>query len=130
MPITANLSFKNTLLDSIDSVFNSATLEIRTGSAPGAGLTATGTLLASITVPSDAFSAAVNGVKQSIGTWADASADASGTAGHWRLIASSGQILEGDITVSGAGGSMQLDSLSITVGSPINILSFKLIAIP
>ena len=48
MPITLNTTCKNTLLDGLDSTFNSGTLEIRSGTAPGAGNAATGTVLVEV----------------------------------------------------------------------------------
>jgi len=55
MAITTNTTLENTILDGFDTACNSGTLEIRTGAAPGAGNSATGTVLATITLPADAF---------------------------------------------------------------------------
>lgn len=123
MAITTNTTFKNTILDGFDSAFNSGTLEIRTGSAPGAGNAATGTVLATITLPADAFAAASGGTKAKSGTWQDASADATGTAGHWRMTGGS-NIVEGTVTATGGGGDMELDSTSITSGQTVTITAF------
>lgn len=123
MAITTNTTFKNTILDGFDTAFNSGTLEIRTGSAPGAGNAATGTVLATITLPADAFAAASGGTKAKSGTWQDASADATGTAGHWRMTGGS-NIVEGTVTATGGGGDMELDSTSITSGQTVTITAF------
>lgn len=123
MAITTNTTFKNTILDGFDSAFNSGTLEIRTGSAPGAGNAATGTVLATITLPADAFAAASGGTKAKSGTWQDASADATGTAAHWRMTGGS-NIVEGTVTATGGGGDMELDSTSITSGQTVTITAF------
>lgn len=123
MAITTNTTFKNTVLDGFDTAFNSGTLEIRTGSAPGAGNTATGTVLATITLPADAFAAASGGTKAKAGTWQDASADATGTAAHFRMTGGS-NIVEGTVTATGGGGDMELDSVSITAGQVVTITGF------
>ena len=123
MAITTNTTFKNTILDGFDSAFNSGTIEIRTGSAPGAGNAATGTVLATITLPADAFAAASGGTKAKSGTWQDASADATGTAAHWRMTGGS-NIVEGTVTATGGGGDMELDSTSITSGQTVTITAF------
>ncbi len=123
MAITTNTTFKNTVLDGFDSAFNSGTLEIRTGSAPGAGNAATGTVLATITLPADALAAASGGTKGKNGTWQDASADATGTAAHWRMTGGS-NIVEGTVTATGGGGDMELDSTSITAGQTVTITAF------
>lgn len=127
MAITINTTLKNTLLDGIDSVFNGGTLTIHTGSAPGANNAASGTVLATITLPADAFAAASSGTKALSGTWQDASADATGTAEHFRLVNSgSTQVLEGTVTATGGGGDMTLDNTSIAAGQQVTITSFTL----
>lgn len=124
MAITLNTTLKNTILDGFDSAFNSATLEIRSGSAPGAGNTATGTVLASITAPADAFAAASGGTKAKNGTWSDSSADATGTAGHFRMTSGS-NVIEGTVTATGGGGDIELDSTSIAAGQVVTITSLS-----
>ncbi len=127
MAITINTTLKNTLLDGIDTVFNGGTLTIRTGSAPGANNAASGTVLATITLPADAFAAASSGTKALSGTWQDTSADATGTAAHFRLVNSgSTQVLEGTVTATGGGGDMTLDNTSIAAGQQVTITSFTL----
>lgn len=123
MAITTNSTFKNTVLDGFDAAFNSGTLEIRTGAAPGAGNAATGTVLATITLPADAFAAAAGGTKAKAGTWQDASADATGTAAHFRMVGGS-NIVEGTVTATGGGGDMELDSVSITAAQVVTITAF------
>ena len=125
MAITTNDTLANALLDGIDSVFNSGTLTIREGTAPGAGNTATGTVLATITLPADAFAAASSRTKAKSGTWEDTSADATGTAAHFRLVGGS-NILEGTVTATGDGGDMELSSVSIVAGGTVTITAFTL----
>lgn len=125
MAITINDTFANTLLDGVDATFNSGTLEIRTGAPPGAGNTATGTVLASITLPADAFAAASSRTKAKAGTWEDASANASGDAGHFRMIGGS-NILEGTVTATGGGGDMELSTIALVAGGTVTITAFTL----
>ena len=75
MTVTANTSAANAALDAVADLMDGATLTIRSGAAPGAGATATGTVLAEITCPTPAFAAASGSVAKA-GTWEDASADA------------------------------------------------------
>ena len=125
MAITTNDTLANALLDGIDSVFNSGTLTIRTGAAPGAGNSASGTILATITLPADAFAAASARTKAKSGTWEDASADNGGTAAHFRLVGGS-SILEGTVTATAGGGDMELSSTTIVAGGTVTITAFTL----
>ena len=80
---------RNASLDAIEtSIGVSPTLEIRTGTPPAnCAAAATGTVLATMTLPSDWMSAAAAGAKALLGTWQDTAADASGIAGYFRISA-------------------------------------------
>ena len=122
---TANDALIHDMLDSIDATFNSGTLTIRTGTAPGAGSAASGTVLATLTLPVDAFNAAASRQKTITASFQDTSADATGTAGHWRLVNSGGtRILEGSVGVGS--GELQLSTLSIIAGGTVTITAFTL----
>ena len=122
---TANDALIHDMLDSIDTTFNSGTLTIRTGSAPGAGSAATGTVLATLTLPVDAFNAAATRQKTITASFQDTSADATGTAGHWRLVNSGGtRVLEGSVGVGT--GELQLSTLSIIAGGTVTVTAFTL----
>ena len=125
MAVTLNVTLKNTLLDGLDSTFNSGTLTIYTGTAPGAANSATGSVLAVLSLPADAFAAASGGTKNAQGTWQDASADSSGTAGYFRIVGGS-NILEGNITATGGGGDLTLDNVVIVAGQQVTATSFTL----
>lgn len=138
MALTLNATARNTLLDSgFQSVFNSGTLAIYSGSKPAtANLAPTGTLLASITLPADAFAAAASGAIAKSGTWEDASADATGTAGYFRLKASGDDNtldgafarIDGTITATSGGGDLELDNTSISSGQSVTINTFTITA--
>lgn len=66
-------------------------LQIRSGLPPANAAAAdAGTVLATMNLPSDWMSASSAGVKSLLGTWQDASADAAGLAGHFRIKDSAG----------------------------------------
>ena len=128
MTIALSNSVKNAMLDAIETTIGaSAVLKIRSGSPPGIGNADSGTVLATLSLPSDWMAAASGGVKAKSGTWQDASADATGTAGHYRIYASDGttQHLEGTVTATGGGGDMTLDNTSIASGQQITITSYQ-----
>jgi hypothetical protein len=116
---------RNARLDAIETAIGtSAVLKIRTGAQPAdCDAADSGTVLASITLPSDWSNAASGGSKTKAGTWQDASADNSGTAAHYRLYASDGTTCheQGSVTVTGGGGDLTLDSVSITAGQVVTI---------
>src|SRR5688572_1156511 len=92
MALQLSVDVRNALLDSIETTIGaSPVLEIRTGSPPADCATASsGTLLASCALPADFMAAAASGSKAKSGTWEDASANNTGTAGYWRIFANGG----------------------------------------
>ena len=110
--------------------FDSGTLEIRTGAQPTSAEDAeTGTLLVSITLPADAFAAAATLSAAKSGTWQDASADGTGTAGWFRIRASGDaggastttRRIDGAVTATGGGGQLELDNTSIATAQQVTI---------
>ena len=130
MTVRLNDAFANALLDGVDSAFNNGTLEIRSGTQPSsANDAATGTVLATVTLPADAFAAAASRSKAKAGTWEDTSADAAGTAGWFRLKNSGDtQRIDGSVTATGGGGDMELDNVVLAAGQQFTITSFSLTA--
>jgi hypothetical protein len=130
MAFQFSVTARNAALDAIETTISTApTLEIRSGSAPATCATAdSGTVLATMTLPSDWLAAASSGSKALSGTWQDTSADATGTAGHFRVKASSTCHIQGSVTATGGGGDMTLDSTSITSGQQVTVTSFTLTA--
>lgn len=130
MAIQLSTAVRNARLDAIEtSIGVSAVLKIRTGAAPAnCGTADSGTVLASITCPSDWLAAASGGTKALSGTWQDASADATGTAAHFRLYASDGTTcgMQGTVTITGGGGDMTVDNTSFATGQVFNVTSFTL----
>lgn len=132
MTLQISVAVRNAMLDTIEStVGTSAVLKIRTGAQPAnCAAEDTGTVLATLTLPSDWMAAANAGSKALNGTWQDASADATGTAAHFRVYASDGTTchMQGSVTATGAGGDMTLDNTSVAAGQSITISSFTLTA--
>lgn len=127
MTVQFSVSVRNARLDAIESTIGtSAVLKIRSGSAPAnCAASDSGTVLATMTLPSDWMAAASSGSKALSGTWEDTSADGTGTAGHYRIYASDGTTCheQGTITITGGGGDMTLDNTSIASGQQVTITS-------
>lgn len=87
MSFQFSVAVRNASLDAIETTIGaSPTLEIRTGAPPANAAAAdTGTLLASMVLPSDWMAAASAGAKALAGTWQDPAADASGRGSHFRI---------------------------------------------
>ena len=130
MAVQLSVAVRNARLDAIESTIGTAAvLKIRTGAAPSDVATAdSGTVLASLTLPSDWLAAASSGSKAKSGTWQDTSADGTGTAAHFRIYASDGTTchMQGSVTATGGGGDLQLDNTSIASGQSVTISSFSL----
>lgn len=130
MAIQLSTAVRNARLDAIETAIGtSAVLKIRSGAAPANVAAAdSGTALATIALPSDWMAAAASGQKAMSGTWADSAADASGTAGHYRIYASDGTTchMQGTVTTTGGGGDMEVDSTSFSVGQQFSVTSFTL----
>lgn len=130
MAFQFSTTVRNAWLDQIETTIStSPTLEIRSGTAPATCATAdSGTVLATMTLPSDWMAAASGGSKAISGTWQDASADATGTAGHFRIKAGATCHIQGSVTATGGGGDMTLDNTSITAAQQVTVTSFTLTA--
>lgn len=130
MAIQLSITVRNARLDTIESTISTAPiLKIRTGAQPADCATAdSGSVLATLSLPSDWMAAASSGSKAKSGTWSDSSADASGTAAHFRLYASDGTTchMQGTVTATGGGGDMTVDSVSFTAGQSFTINTFSL----
>lgn len=130
MALQLSAAVRNARLDAIETAIGtSAVLKIRTGAAPADVATAdSGTVLVTMSLPSDWMAAASGGSKAKSGTWQDASADATGTAAHFRIYASDGTTahLQGTVTVIGGGGDLELDNTSIAAGQSVTITGFTL----
>lgn len=122
---------RNSMVDGLTALINSGgagTIDIRTGSQPAsANDAATGTLLATLTFSGTAFGASSGGTATANAITQDSSADATGTAG-WARIKSGGgaTIFDVAVTATGGGGELQLNTVSIISGGPVQITAFTL----
>lgn len=129
MAIKLSVAVRNARLDAIETqVGVSAILKIFTGAPPANCAAAdTGTVLATINCPSDWAAAAASGQKDLNGSWQDLSADADGTAGHFRLYASDGTTCHIQGTAGAVGTEdLVLDNATIATGQEVTITQFRL----
>lgn len=130
MAIQLSVTVRNARLDAIETAIGtSAVLQIRTGAEPAnCAAASTGTVLATVNCPTDYMAAASGGSKAKSGTWSDASADATGTAGYFRLFDSTATTchLQGTVTATGGGGDLEVNSTSFTAGASFEITTFTL----
>ena len=121
------------LVDALDTGAGTATIEIRTGSAPTNVIDArTGTLLGTLNLSNPAFNGATdanpNATVSAAAITDDSSADAAGTAGYYTAYDRNGlAVMQGDITGTGGGGAMELDNTNIAIGQVISISSWTIV---
>ena len=131
MALNYSVALRNAQLDAVETtVGTSAKLYLRTGAKPTACADAdSGTLLATLDLPSDWMAAASSGSKAKNGTWTGTGADA-GSAGHFRIKDSGAAAchVQGSITATGGGGDMTLDNIVIASAQTITISTFTLTA--
>ena len=120
MAFQLSIDARNATLQAIETeVGINPILTISSGATPADCAQAnTGTVLATMILPSDWLSEPTGGNISLSGTWQDLSADASGTAGYFRLHNNDGSVchMQGSITATGGGGDMQLDNTNIATG--------------
>jgi len=128
MALQFSAAVRNARLDAIETAIGaSAVLKIRTGAAPADCATAdSGTVLATLSLPSDWMAGASGGSKAKSGTWQDASADATGTAAHFRLYASDGTTCHAQGTVGTSGADMIVDNTSLATGQSFTVNTFTI----
>lgn len=130
MTLQLSTAARNGLLDAIETAAGaSAILKIRTGAQPATCAAAdSGTVLATCNLPSDWMAAASGGSKAKSGTWDDGSADADGSAGHFRIYASDGTTChaQGSVTATGGGGDLTVDNVVFATGQAFTITGFTL----
>lgn len=130
MSVQLSVAVRNARLDQIETTIGTAPiLRIRSGAPPAnCAATRTGTVLATLTLPSDWMAAASGGSKALLGTWEDTSADATGTAGMWEIMDSGGTTChaQGTVTATGGGGDMTVDNTSFVAAQDFKVNTFTL----
>lgn len=128
MTVQNSVAVRNARLDSDESAIGTAPImTIRTGAQPADCAAAnSGTVLATLTLPSDWMNAASGGTKTKLGTWQDASADNGGTPGHYRIHDSTGTTCheQGSVTATGGGGDLQVDNTTFAAGQSFTITAY------
>jgi hypothetical protein len=127
MAVQLSVTVRNARLDAIETTISTApTLEIRSGAQPANCAAAdSGTLLASMTLPSNWMNDASGGTKTLAGTWQDLSADAAGTAAHFRIKQGATCGMQGSVTATGGGGDIELSTVTIAgPGQSVTVTAF------
>lgn len=105
----------------VDGGSAAGTLQIRSGTQPaGPDSTATGTLLAELTLADPSFGAAATGVATVAGTPLSVTAVAAGTATWFRVLDSNGvAVVDGSVGVSGA--DLIVNTATVSTGLTVEI---------
>ena len=113
------------IVDLVDGGASAGTIEIRTGSPPtNPGDADSGTLLGTLTFSDPAFGASATGTATASAITSDTSADATGTAGHFRVKDSDGTVIfQGTCGEAADSPDMTFDDKSIIAGGTISISS-------
>ena len=132
MAIQMDVTTRNARLDTIESTNGTTcSLEIRAGAVPASCSTAdAGAVLVTIDLPTNWMADAAAGAKAKAGTWQDASADAGGTAAHFRIYKY--QVTKDETTcfmqgtVGQGSGDLSLDNTNIAATQVVTITAFTL----
>lgn len=118
---------RNAKLNAITTeVGTGALIVIYSGTRPATGGTET-TILAELSVSGAFAAAAAAGVLTVNAVTQDSSANATGTASWFRVKTSAAVAkIDGSVTATGGGGDLQLVTVSITAGQPVQITSFTI----
>jgi hypothetical protein len=125
--MTQSNATRNTHVDAIKVLFNSGTIRIYSGAAPATPQdAATGTLLATVTMPSTAFGANDGTGGATANAISAVMAGNSGTAGYARAVKSDGTTVIMDLTVGTSGADFNINALAIAAGASVSVTSFTL----
>lgn len=128
MAVQFSVAVRNARLDAIETTAGaSAVMKIFSGSVPANCAAAdSGTVLATLNLPSDWMAAASGGSKAKSGTWQDLSADNTGTAGYFRVYDSGAITCHIQGTVGTSGTDMTVSSTSFTAGQSFTVNTFTI----
>lgn len=122
MAIQHSVTLRNNRIGQIETTLGvSPLLRLYSGSPPAdCATTASGTLIATLTLPSDFLGAASAGSVSKAGTWTG-TASAAATAGYYRMLDSGGTTTHEQGTVGLGSGDLSLDNNVISNGQTITI---------
>ena len=115
-----SIATRNASIDAANELLNSGTLEIRTGTPAAIGSAPTGTVLATFTIGATAFNAAASGSSTAI-LPSDATASATGTAGHYVAKNSGGTAQRAGVV----GVELTINNASITSGDTVSLTAWS-----
>lgn len=127
MAIQYSVAVNNAKLDAIETTAGtSVLLKVYTGAAPAnCAAAATGTLLATLTLPSDWMNAASSASKTKLGTWSG-TAGAAGTCGYFRIWDSAGTTTHIQGTIAASAADMIVDNAVFANGQTFTVNTFTL----
>lgn len=111
------------------TIGGTALFRFLTGSVPANCATAdSGGTVSEFALPADYLDTPTGGTVGKNGTWQEASADASGTIGYFRIYESTGTTchMQGTCTNTSGGGDIELQNVIVNAGQQITISSFVL----
>lgn len=125
LPTAARNAACDAIVDRIDAGAAAGTLELRTGPQPSsANNAATGTLLATFTLPDPCFGNAAAGTATA-NAITSVLAAATGTAGWFRVKDSDGNsVVDGSVTATGGGGDLELNAVAVTATVAVTITAW------
>jgi hypothetical protein len=103
-------------------------LKLRTGAQPAdCGTADSGTVLCSMTLPSDWLNAASSGQITKNGTWSGTASGGGGTIAHFRIyVGPAGTVCKMQGSVGLGSGDLQLDNNVVADGQTVTITAFTL----
>lgn len=123
MALRKNNLFRSHQANQVGDTYSGGTLEIRSGSQPAdPDSAASGTLLATIDLPSPAFTSASNGVISMDNTWSGSTV-ATATAGWGRFKNAAGN-MNMDVSVGESATDLIIDDDAIVSGGIVTVTSF------
>jgi len=124
MPLRKNTGTINAQANAFGALFNAGTLEIYTGSQPAdPNSAASGSLLATITIPNPAFGAASGGVISKSGSW-QVVATGTGAAGYCRMkSADTAKTLDIQVSETPGGNNVLISDINIVTGNNVQVQS-------
>lgn len=128
MSIQLAVATRNARLDAIETEIGTAPiLKLRSGAPPANCAAAdSGTVLCSITLPSDWLAAASAGAKAKAGTWSGTASGGGGTIAHFRIYDSGGSTCHMQGTAATGSGDMSCDNAVVADGQAVTVTGFTL----
>jgi hypothetical protein len=120
------ITSRNAQGNSINALLNNGYLRFYSGTEPATPETALSgnTLLAQLTLGATAFAAASAGAIAANAIGQDVSADATGTATFWRMLASDGTTVHLQGTVGTSGADINVNSTAFQSGATVSCSAF------